>query len=57
MVIVIKKTDTKRSIQKKLNKLKSPELRKKLDAYKFLGAVKINGDPVKIQKKLRDEWN
>ena len=56
MVVIIKKKDTKKSIQRKLNSVKSPKIKKKLNAYKYLGTVKINGDPVKIQKKLRDEW-
>lgn len=26
------------------------------DAKRFNGALKLKGDPVKIQRKLRDEW-
>jgi len=56
MVVVIKKKDTKKIIQRKLNSVKTPKIKKKLDAYKYLGAVKINNDLVKYKKKLRDEW-
>lgn len=28
-----------------------------LDASKYSGKIKIKEKPIKIQKKLRDEWN
>ncbi|MCA0366044.1 MAG: hypothetical protein LCH67_18550 [Bacteroidetes bacterium] len=30
---------------------------KKLDAKKFVGKIKFVGDPLEIQKKMRDEWD
>jgi len=54
MMVVIKKGESKESIQKKLNKLKGKG--KKFPARKFLGILKIDEDPVKIQRRLRDEW-
>jgi hypothetical protein len=30
--------------------------RKKVDWNKFAGTVKLKEDPLKIQKRLRDEW-
>jgi hypothetical protein len=29
---------------------------KKLNARKYIGILKLNEDPLKIQKKLRNEW-
>lgn len=56
MVVVIKKTDSLRVIDKKLKSLKTAKTKKKFDAYKHLGRVKFKEDPNEIQKKLRDEW-
>jgi hypothetical protein len=53
MVVVIKKGESKKSIQSKLRKLKSG---KGFPASKFTGKVKIKEDAVAIQRKLRDEW-
>jgi hypothetical protein len=54
MVVVIKKGESKKSIQSKLQKLKSG---KGFPASKFTGKVKFKGDAVDIQRKLRDEWD
>jgi hypothetical protein len=54
MVIVIKKGESKKSIQNKLKKLTKGK--KGFPASKFTGKVKIHGDPVAIQRRLRDEW-
>ncbi len=56
MVVVIKRTDTKRTIQKKIKSVKPLKSKKLFDAYKYLGTVKISGNPNDIQKKMRDEW-
>ncbi|WP_375579489.1 hypothetical protein ABWH96_21250 [Marivirga tractuosa] len=53
MVTVIKKGSNKEKIEAALSKLKS---RKSFDAYKYCGAVKLNKDPLQIQKQMRDEW-
>jgi hypothetical protein len=53
MVIVIKKGESKKSIQNKLRKLKGG---KGFPASKFTGKIKIDEDPVAIQRRLRDEW-
>ena len=29
---------------------------KRLDAKKFSGILKLDGDPIDIQKRLKDEW-
>jgi hypothetical protein len=51
-LIVIKKREKKESYRKKLVSIKN----KGIDTGKYCGKVKIPGDPVKIQKKLRNEW-
>jgi hypothetical protein len=56
MVVIIKKKDTQKNIRKKLQSVKPPGIKKKLNAYKHLGVIKINGNPDEIQKKLRNEW-
>lgn len=53
MVVVIKKGDSKKLIQRKLKKLKSG---KGFPASKFTGKVNIEEDAVLIQRRLRDEW-
>lgn len=53
MVTVIKKGSDKKEIEKALSNLKS---KKRFDAYKYCGAVKLQEDPLEIQKRMRDEW-
>ena len=53
MVTVIKKGEDKISIQKAL---KSVRVRKGINAFKYCGKVKLNEEPLTIQKNLRDEW-
>ena len=48
---------TKNTPKKKLEQIFSGfPASKKLDAFQFLGSVKLVEDPVNIQKKLRNEW-
>ncbi len=56
MVVIIKKTDSKRTIERKIKSVKPIKSNKIFDAYKHLGKLKIKEDPSEIQKKLRDEW-
>lgn len=56
MVVIIKKKDTQKNIRRKLKTVKPPLLKKKINAYKHLGVIKINGNPEEIQKQLRNEW-
>ena len=53
MVITIKRGDSKETIDKKLSKLSK---KKGFQAHKFLGKVKVDGDPLEIQRKMRDGW-
>jgi hypothetical protein len=53
MVKVINKSMDKKAFDKTISQLHE---RKKLDAYKFCGVIKLKEDPVSIQKKMRNEW-
>ena len=55
MTITIKKGESKKSIQQKLARLKKPKTMG-FPAHLFTGKVKFDGDPVEIQRKMRDEW-
>ncbi|HNP96110.1 MAG TPA: hypothetical protein PKJ63_10790 [Cyclobacteriaceae bacterium] len=54
MTIIIKKGESKRSIQRKLGRLKTT--RKKFPSEMFNGIIEFKKDGVEIQKELRDEW-
>jgi len=57
MVTTIKKGATKAEIQSLFEKLENrSDKNNGFDAYKFCGTVKFNEDAMKIQKRLRDEW-
>ncbi len=53
MVTVIKKGSDKKKIEKALSKIKG---KKKFDAYKYCGTVKLKEEPLEIQKKMRHQW-
>lgn len=53
MVTIIKKGTNIKEIDQLLSKLEAP---KKFDSYKHLGTIKLKGDPLEIQKRMRDEW-
>ena len=59
MTIRIKKPITKDKLEKAEKMLKGRRSSKKgFDAKKFSGKLKgVFGDPIKYQKKLRDEWS
>ena len=57
MVTIIKKGASKEEINTLFERLlKGFKVNKGFDAYKFCGTVKFKEDGLKIQKKLRDEW-
>jgi len=60
MVTIIKKSAKKHEIDKILHDTKKKTAvkrpKKLLNASKYCGVLKIEGDPVQIQKKLRNEW-
>ncbi len=56
MVLVLNKGATKKEMELLDKKLSHVPSRKKLDAKKYCGVIKLKEDPLEIQKKLRDEW-
>ena len=57
MVTTIKKGASKEEIDTLFEKITKVFFTKKgFDAHKFCGTVKFNEDGLKIQKRLRDEW-
>ncbi len=57
MVIEIKKPITKEKIEEALRKLKTrKKTAKSGNLAQFFGITKKGPDPLKIQKKLRNEW-
>lgn len=49
---MISKKDSRKTIEKKMKSLRQ----KGFAAHKFLGAIKLEGDGLAIQKKLRNGW-
>ena len=56
MVLILNKGASKKDIDLINKKLGQLSVRKKLDAKKYCGVIKLKEDPLVIQKKLRDEW-
>ncbi|MEP7170753.1 MAG: hypothetical protein ABI855_15400 [Bacteroidota bacterium] len=60
MTVIIKRTDTKAQIDRKLARaasVKSRRSKKGFDAMKYLGKLKnLYGDALAYQKRLRNEW-
>lgn len=58
MVVVIKRGMSKQRIQMQLRKLRAQrtKARKPVDVYKYVGVLKLEEDPVALQRKWRDEW-
>ncbi|MBN8652126.1 MAG: hypothetical protein J0L67_11895 [Cytophagales bacterium] len=54
-VVKIKKGESKRSIESKLRKL-NQKVKQGFPAHLFTGKIKFDGNPVEIQRNLRDEW-
>lgn len=56
MVAILKKGENKKNMQKLLDKL-SDKKSKGVDAHKYCGTIELKEDALKIQKKMRDEWD
>jgi len=56
MVIKLKKTTKKKDLDKLLNSIPKKKGKKLLDAKKYCGILKIEGNPTEIIRKMRDEW-
>lgn len=53
MVLVLKKGASKKEMDDISEKLR---VRKGVNTKKYCGVIKLNEDPLLIQKKMRDEW-
>lgn len=57
MVTTIKKGASKEEISDLFERIaKKVKVKRGFNAYKFCGTVKFKEDGLKIQKRLRDEW-
>lgn len=56
MVVVIKKSASKKEIKKALQDLSKSKSKKGIDISKYCGKVNFNEDGLTLQKKWRDEW-
>jgi uncharacterized protein (UPF0335 family) len=56
MVLVLKKDAGKKEIDQIDKKIYQQKSIKGFDAKKYNGVLKIKDDPLKIQNKLRNEW-
>jgi hypothetical protein len=54
MTFILKKDTPKEELDKFLAHKSSPA--KKHNFEKYVGKIKFQGDPLLIQKKMRDEW-
>lgn len=54
MVTIIKKGISKKLLLERIRKIKS---KRKFNALKYCGVIKLNGNPLEIQISLRNEWN
>lgn len=56
MVLTLKKGASKKEIAEIEEKLYQEKAKNGFDAKKYNGTLSLNQDPLKIQSKLRDEW-
>jgi hypothetical protein len=57
MVTTIRKGASKKEIQDLFKEVENKKKsRRGFDAYKFCGTIKFDEDALKIQKKMRNEW-
>ena len=57
MVLILKRGASKKEIEAVTKKLAGIRRKKRFDAYKHCGVIKLKKDALVIQKGLRDEWN
>ena len=58
MVVVIKRGMSPQRIKLLVNKLHAAPRKghKVVDVYKYVGVLKLDEDPVALQRRWRDEW-
>ncbi len=54
MVTIIKRGSTKEEINSQLEQRNKKH--KGIDLKKYFGSIKLREDPIKLQKKWRNEW-
>ncbi len=54
VILTIKNTDNKKSLENKIKKLK--KISTGFPAHRFKGKIKFNDDPVESQRKMRNDW-
>lgn len=57
MIIEIKKNASKLDVNKAIRRLRQHIGKRKKDPFKYHGKLKMDIDPVKWQKQIRDEWD
>jgi hypothetical protein len=57
MVLVLKRGATKEEIAELKKKLAAAQAKKGVNTKKYCGVLKLDEDPMDIQKRLRDEWD
>ncbi|MBL7958191.1 MAG: hypothetical protein JNM49_09530 [Flavobacteriales bacterium] len=55
MVVIVKRNTARRKLRSLLNRSRAKK-NSGFDAKRFNGALPLKGDPVKLQRKMRDEW-
>lgn len=59
MVVIVRKSAKNKRLDKLIPDkiLRSQKPRKPLNAKKYCGVIKVKGNPLTIQRKLRNEWS
>ncbi len=56
MTTIVKRTTTRKELAALLKGKKRTRKNKGVDVKSFAGKLKLDGDPLAIQKKMRDGW-
>jgi len=56
MTTIVKRTTTAKQLSALLKSKKRVRRKKGVDVKSFAGKLKLEGDPLAIQKKMRDGW-
>lgn len=56
MIFVLKRGADEKAMYELIQKLKLWRKERKINILKYCGAIKLEEDPMEIQKQMRDEW-
>ena len=56
MTTIVKRTTTRKQLAALLKAKKRTRKKKGVDVKSFAGKLKLEGDPLAIQKRMRDGW-